>query len=553
MKVLELKQGSQEWHAARAAHFCASDAPAALGMSKYKSRNKLLHEKKSGLVPDVDAGTQALFDKGHAAEALARPIADRIAGDEFFPTVGTLEFDGLPLLASFDGITMFEDKIFEHKLYNEALADFITSHDDLPETHWPQVEHQLLVSGAERCLFVTSDGTEERLEAIWYESKPDRRATLIAGWRQFAADMEAYEPQAQTAPVAAAPVEGLPAVFVQVTGALTVENNLPKFGEALRAFLDRTPKKPETDEEFATCEAAIKTLTKAEEALDAAESGALAQVACIDDMRTLKATLRDLARSSRLALEKLVKAEKENRKLVIVQKAREALAAFVKNQPQAAYIPQVSADFAVAIKGLKTISSIKNAVDTELARVKIEVAELNNSIGRNVSAIEAHPEHAALFADRASLVLKDAEFVALTIKQRIADHEAAQAEKLEAERAKIRAEEEARAQREAEAKRAEEEAAKPAQAAPVVSTPLPAAQVVTPIIQADTGARITLGQINTRLAPISLNREGLSSLGFEPAGKDRAAILYRESDFSAICEALISHLQGLCAAHKHAA
>ena len=225
----------------------------------------------------------------------------------------------------------------------------------------------------------------------------------------------------------------------------------------------------------------------------------------------------------------------------------------MKSQQQAAYIPLVSADFAGAIKGLKTILSIQNAADTELSRVKIEISELNNLIGRNVAALDAHPEYSALFADRASLVLKDAEFVALTIRQRIADHEAAQAEKLEAERAKIRAEEEARAQGEVEAKRAEEEAAKPAQAAPVVSDPLPAAQVVTPIIQADTGARITLGQINTRLAPISINREGISSLGFEPVGKDRAAILYREADFSAICEALVSHLQGLCAAHKHAA
>lgn len=552
METLELKQGTQEWHAARAAHFCASDAPAALGVSKYKSRNQLLHEKKSGLVPDVDAGTQALFDRGHATEALARPIADKIAGDEFFPTVGTLNIEGLPLLASFDGITMFEDKIFEHKLRNEALADFITSHDDLPETHWPQVEHQLLVSGAERCLFVTSDGTEEKLDAIWYESKPERRAQLIAGWKQFSADLEAYDPQAQPATVAAAPVESLPSVFVQVTGSLTVENNLPKFGEALRAFLERTPKKPETDEEFATCEAAIKTLTKAEEALDAAESAALAQVACIDDMRTLKATLRDLARSNRLTLEKIVKGEKENRKLAIVQKAREALAAFVKSQSQAAYIPQVSADFAVAIKGLKTILSIQNAADTELSRVKIEISELNNLIGRNVAALDAHPEYYALFADRASLVLKDAEFVALTIRQRIADHEAAQAEKLEAERTRIRAEEEAKARLEA-AQVAQKEAAKPAQAAPVVSDPLPAAQVVTPIIQADTGARITLGQINTRLAPISINREGLSSLGFEPVGKDRAAILYREADFPAICEAIVLHIQGLGAAHKHAA
>lgn len=551
MQTLSLVQGTPEWLSVRAKHFTASEAPAMLGLSKYQTRNEILRQKKTGITPDVDAGTQALFDRGHAAEAQARPIADRIAGDEFFPAVGAADIEGLPLLASFDGISMFEDKIFEHKLRNESLADFITSNDDLPDTHWPQVEHQLLVSGAERCLFITSDGTEEKLDAIWYVSKPDRRAKLIAGWKQFSADLEAYEPAPEVAAPAAVPVENLPSLVISVTGSLAVTDNLKKFGTALQDFVERTPKKPETDEEFAVCEAAIKTLTKAEEALDAAESAALAQVSCIDEMRLLKATLRELARSNRLALEKLVKAEKENRKLAIVQKARETVSEFVKGQTQAAYLPPVYADFAGAMKGLKTVSSIQNAVDTELARVKIEVSDINNAIAKNVAAIDAVPEHAALFADRASLVLKDAEFVALTIRQRIADHEADQAEKIEAERTRIRAEEEARAQREAEARQAE--AAKPAQVAPVVSAPQPAAKIVTPILQTDTGARITLGQINTRLAPISINREGLSSLGFEPVGKDRAAILYREADFSSICEALVSHLQSLCAAHKHAA
>lgn len=547
-QIHSLIQGSKEWHEFRASHFGASEAAAMLGISPYMSRTDLLQFKKTGVSRDYPAAVHAVFAKGHEVEALARPVIEEMLGEDLFPAT----FSHGDLSASCDGINMEETTALEHKQFNADLFEQVKA-GNLPDHHRPQCQQVLYVTGAERLLFVVSDGTKENMASVWVYPDLEYQARIVAGWKQFAADLEAYEPQARPAPVAAAPVESLPAVFVQVTGSLTVENNLPKFGEALRAFLDRTQNKPETDEEFAVCEAAIKALTKAEEALDAAESAALAQVACIDDMRTLKATLKDLARTNRLALEKLVKAEKENRKLAIVQKARDALADFVKGQPQAAYIPQVSADFAGAIKGLKTILSIQNAADTELSRVKIEVAGLNNLIGRNVAAINAHPEHAALFADRASLVLKDAEFVALTIRQRIADHEAAQAEKLEAERAKIRAEEEARAQREAEAKRAEEEAAKPAQAAPVVSDPLPAAQVVTPILQADTGARITLSQINTRIAPIRITKDGLSELGIESVGKDRAAILYREADFPAICEALVSHLQGLCAAHKHAA
>ena len=45
MKTLDLIQGSPEWLAARAQYFTASEAPAMLGLSKYKTRQELLREK----------------------------------------------------------------------------------------------------------------------------------------------------------------------------------------------------------------------------------------------------------------------------------------------------------------------------------------------------------------------------------------------------------------------------------------------------------------------------------------------------------------------------
>ena len=69
-----LQQGSPEWHAFRAEHFGASEAAAMLGLSKYTSRTELLRQKSTGISKEVDANTQAIFDRGHATEALARPI-----------------------------------------------------------------------------------------------------------------------------------------------------------------------------------------------------------------------------------------------------------------------------------------------------------------------------------------------------------------------------------------------------------------------------------------------------------------------------------------------
>lgn len=60
---------------------------------------------------------------------------------------------------------------------------------------------------------------------------------------------------------------------------------------------------------------------------------------------------------------------------------------------------------------------------------------------------------------------------------------------------------------------------------------------------ADEPATLRLGQINERLAPISLSAAGLAELGIDHSATDRAAKLYRESDFVRICEALIKRIE----------
>jgi len=576
METLNLLQGSPEWHAARAAHFCASDAPAMLGLSKYKTRNDLIREKATGITPDVDAGTQMLFDRGHAVEAKARPIAEALAGDSLYPVTHTAVIEGLALLASLDGATMFGDVNWENKLFNKELADYITSSNDLPDTHWPQVEHQHLVSGADKTLFTVSNGTEESTVSIWYESKPERRTRVIEGWKQFAADVAAYQPEQAKLEVVAAPVENLPSVVVQVTGSLAVTDNLAKFGTALEIYLGKINREPKTDQDFADADSAIKTLIKAEEALNAAEASALAQVECIDTMRNLKAKFYELACSNRLALEKLVKAEKENRKAVIVGEARAKLDSYIRNLPNANIMPAINADFGAAIKGLKTITSVQNAADTTLATAKIEARKISDLINANLEIIGAQAEYASLFADRNQLALKPTEVVQMTVDTRIAAHKEAEAKKLEAERERIRLEEEARAQREAEQKaeverariRAEEQA-KAAEDARMQREAIDRAAAVereaaqaraaetkqnSPFLggpnftrpdkapEVDTGARITLGQIKTAIAPLSIDQTGLLQLGIESVGKDRAAILYRESDLPRIFAAIIEHV-----------
>ena len=131
MKILNLIQGSREWLAHRAAHFNASDAPAMMGCSPYKMRTVLLHELHTGIVPEVDIATQKRFDNGHRAEALARPLAEKIIGDDLYPVTGT---EGR-LSASFDGLTLDEQTGFEHKALNADLRECFRLIDTIAPAH----------------------------------------------------------------------------------------------------------------------------------------------------------------------------------------------------------------------------------------------------------------------------------------------------------------------------------------------------------------------------------------------------------------------------------
>ena len=55
---------------------------------------------------------------------------------------------------------------------------------------------------------------------------------------------------------------------------------------------------------------------------------------------------------------------------------------------------------------------------------------------------------------------------------------------------------------------------------------------------ADEAATLKLGDVNARLTPIQVSADGLRELGIEPAGRDKRAVLYSESQFAAICEAI---------------
>ncbi|WP_066017885.1 YqaJ viral recombinase family protein [Endozoicomonas atrinae] len=194
MKLINVKQGSPEWLALRRAHFTASEAPAMMGDSPFISRDQLIYQKVTGYTPPVTPQQQHRFDMGHAAEAEARPIIEAQEMKTLFPVTGTRTVEGLPLLASFDGLDLDRKLIFEHKLWNPKVIAQIEGEGIEPGYYW-QLEQQLLVANQKgaRVIFVCSDGTRENLRWVYYDAHDDRRHALIEGWHQFKADLEQAE------------------------------------------------------------------------------------------------------------------------------------------------------------------------------------------------------------------------------------------------------------------------------------------------------------------------------------------------------------------------
>ncbi len=588
MKYHDEPQGSPQWLALRSSYFTASEAAAMMGCHPTKTRTELLAEKYHGRAKDVGSFVEdRVFAPGHAAEAAYRPIAEVTIGDDLFPVTGSIEIEGLRLLASFDGLTMDSAVCFEHKLWNKAIADHIDQTGEPPEYHCWQLEQQLLVAGADRALFVTSDGTQDREARCWYTSQPERRAALLAGWHQFEADLANYTPAGADlpTPTGTAP-DTLPALRIEVTGMVTASNLAEFRATALRA-IQGVNRQLTTDQHFADAESSIKWCADVESRIAAAKQHALSQTASIDELFRTLDYVSDEIRALRLDQEKLVKARKEIIRDEIQAQAVQTLAAQVADENKAidprhavAVPHEARARIAAAMKGKKTVASLRNAADTCRAQIAVElVAKINArkaALGVLAEAKASAPELAGLCHDERDLVDMQPDHLQLLLDNRLAKHRAAEYSRQEAERERIREEERVKAERKAreqvEAERRSKEArqherrreAARAQAAEAERAIMLAKQkrksermaeesnaraeaeaANTPATAPATGQMLKLGEINARLAPISITVDGLAQLGFTPDPAVKTAKLYRAADLPLILAALVRHLKGV--------
>lgn len=583
MKIVNnMQQGSTDWLQFRATRFGSSEAAAMLGLSPYTTRTELLRIKHTGLDREFgDWFQRNVLDKGHAVEAATRPLIEDQIADTLYPAV--CQGEGR-LAASCDGLDLDIRLLWECKQWNEALAAEVTA-GRVPDTHMPQCQHQLLVTGAERLLFTVSDGAD-RIVTTEVLPSPEWFQRLRDGWAQFEKDLAAYvpAPAAAPTPVGKAP-DTLPALRIEVQGMVTA-SNLAEFKSTALAAIRSVNRDLKTDADFADADKAVKWCADVEARLKAAKEHALSQTASIDELFKALDDIAAESKAVRLDLDKLVKRRKDEVREQAVTVAAAELARHVRAlsaelAPMA--LRPVTADFAGSIKGLRSIASMQDALDTTLAGAKILADGQALGIRANVAAFKAATGDdralQALFADLGQLVHKAGDDFAAVLDGRIARHRAdearKEAERQAAEAARIAAAEQrardeaaaaARQRMEADARAAEqarqdeqdrEDARRRAldleRQAATVPAPIQM-QIVPPSAPSQPEpATLNLGAICARLGfTVSAHFVG-DVLGIQPAATDKRASLYTERQFGLICERIAAHVRTLAATHKQAA
>lgn len=284
----------------------------------------------------------------------------------------------------------------------------------------------------------------------WYEPNQELRERILLSIRQFERDLAAYVPPEVIEKPVAEVIMQLPAVVINATGGLSV-CNLRDITPEFDFFLSGANTVLVTDSDFVNADSTAKFSRTTAKTLKLKAKEVVDQIATVSEaVRTLELYAEKFD-SLGLKLEKLVKSEKEARKLAILSEVRTAYYAHVAAlEVETAPIKLNIAvtDFAVHMKGLQKLDSVQNAVNTALANAKIAADATAKDIRGKLAWFTANvsEDRATMnFRDLHEIIRKpmdDFQLVVCTRQEQVAK---AEADKLEAQRVQMQAEADAKA------------------------------------------------------------------------------------------------------------
>ena len=178
MPRVDLQPNTQEWLDWRRGKRMASETPAVLGCCPYNNAESVRKAKRG---TNSDYQTEAM-QRGHEQEEIARPVIALAWGEPLEPGVFEAEEYG----ASVDGINMDGTMIVEIKSpWKAADSDRWrdAENNTIADNDWYQVQHQLMVTGAEQAWFVVWSGDNWSMVQVYPDV--DAFEEIMAAWDAF--------------------------------------------------------------------------------------------------------------------------------------------------------------------------------------------------------------------------------------------------------------------------------------------------------------------------------------------------------------------------------
>jgi len=178
MKIINVEQGSPEWLAWRKTVITATDASIIMGNNPWETPYTCW-QRKLGLIGEKESNEA--MERGKRLEPEARhrfSVNHRLV---LLPAVvESTEFDFLG--ASLDGISSMGGSILEIKCGGSKLNE-MAAKGEIPAYYQDQMQHQLLVTGADKCYYYCYDGTDGICIEVFPD--PDFKTKFLPKAREF--------------------------------------------------------------------------------------------------------------------------------------------------------------------------------------------------------------------------------------------------------------------------------------------------------------------------------------------------------------------------------
>lgn len=169
MKIVQVEQGSKEWLDWRKDRITGTDAAVILRLNKYKNPAKLWEEKMEVIPSDP---INEHMQRGTILEPVARNLFIEETGIHIEPLV--VEHENFNWMgASLDGIDNSRRIIVEIKC-PEINGHMEALNKDIKPMYRAQMQHQLYVSGADMCFYVTYNEHYEQKLSILEVTRDDK-------------------------------------------------------------------------------------------------------------------------------------------------------------------------------------------------------------------------------------------------------------------------------------------------------------------------------------------------------------------------------------------